>query len=75
MKRGVCHTLVTKHEHAILPLFPSESNDSSDWSSSEEEEGIGSVASPLRPSAHAKLTAQWEWRTREEGGEGLASSR
>ena len=58
-------------------LLPSESNDSSDWSSSEEEEeGIDGVGSPLRPSAHAKLTAQWEWRTRqEEEGEGPAISR
>lgn len=23
---------------------------------------------PLRPSAHAVLTAQWEWRTMKEGG-------
>ena len=60
-----------------LILLSSESNDSSDWSSSEEEEeGINGVGSPLGPSAHAKLTAQCEWRTRqEEEGEGLAISR
>lgn len=34
------------------------------------------MPSPLRPSAHAKLTAQWEWRTmQEEGGGGTIDSR
>jgi len=34
------------------------------------------MPSPLRPSAHAKLTAQWEWRTmQEEGGGGAIDSR
>ena len=36
----------------------------------------GGMPSPLRPSAHAKLTAQWEWRTmQEEGGGGAIDSR
>lgn len=36
-------------------------DDSASWSSSDEEDD----ASPLRPSPHATLMAQWEWRSKQ----------
>ena len=50
----------------IVDICLLESGDSSDWSSSEEEEDPY-AGSPLRPSLLANKTAQWEWRSQEEG--------
>ena len=42
-----------------------ESEDSSDWSSSDDEHDPY-VNSPLKPSLLASKTAQWEWRSQQE---------
>lgn len=37
-------------------------SDSSNWSSSDEEEGEGGIVGEMRPSTHSTLIAEWEWR-------------